>query len=156
MIRTNRISYRFSWRFPCYYWSGRFRAVRDACSFGLTHVVQSVLVQFVAYRASANRYCEARDIQIVKSLGMGVLLLKEIQWVPVKIQSFHESWRTAVNDAGFPALLFHDLRRSAVRNMVENVGKTCDGPRSRKHKSDSPISNANAIPLRSSKTGKTL
>jgi integrase len=38
------------------------------------------------------------------------------------IKTFYESWRTAVEDAGFPNLLFHDLRRSAVRNMVEKIG----------------------------------
>jgi integrase len=38
------------------------------------------------------------------------------------IKTFYESWRTAVKDAGFPDLLFHDLRRSAVRNMVEKIG----------------------------------
>ena len=38
------------------------------------------------------------------------------------IKSFYDSWREAVKDAGFPDLLFHDLRRSAVRNMVEKIG----------------------------------
>jgi integrase len=38
------------------------------------------------------------------------------------IKTFYESWRAAVKDAGFPDLLFHDLRRSAVRNMVEKIG----------------------------------
>jgi integrase len=38
------------------------------------------------------------------------------------MKSFYDSWREAVKDAGFPNLLFHDLRRSAVRNMVEKIG----------------------------------
>jgi integrase len=38
------------------------------------------------------------------------------------IKRFDQSWKTAVKDAGFPDLLFHDLRRSAVRNMVEEIG----------------------------------
>jgi integrase len=39
-----------------------------------------------------------------------------------KLKSFGTSWKNAVEKAGFPDLLFHDLRRSAVRNMVEKVG----------------------------------
>jgi len=35
-----------------------------------------------------------------------------------KIGSFCKSWRRAVTAAGVPNLLFHDLRRSAIRNMV--------------------------------------
>ena len=38
------------------------------------------------------------------------------------IRSFYASWETAVKNAGFPDLLFHDLRRSAIRNMVEKIG----------------------------------
>jgi integrase len=38
------------------------------------------------------------------------------------IKTFYQSWKTAVEKAGFPDLLFHDLRRSAVRNMVEKIG----------------------------------
>jgi integrase len=38
------------------------------------------------------------------------------------IKSFYDSWRAAVKRCGTPNLLFHDLRRSAVRNMVEKVG----------------------------------
>jgi integrase len=38
------------------------------------------------------------------------------------LKSFYESWHNAVTRAGRPDLLFHDLRRSAVRNMIEKVG----------------------------------
>jgi integrase len=38
------------------------------------------------------------------------------------MRTFYQSWKTAVENAGFPDLLFHDLRRSAVRNMVEKIG----------------------------------
>jgi len=35
------------------------------------------------------------------------------------IKEFKKSWRTAVTAAGFPKLLFHDLRRTAERNMAK-------------------------------------
>ena len=34
------------------------------------------------------------------------------------IVDFKRSWATACRAAGAPGLLFHDLRRSAVRNMI--------------------------------------
>lgn len=39
-----------------------------------------------------------------------------------KIKSFRATWEKAVTKAGYPDLLFHDLRRSAVRNMVQKSG----------------------------------
>jgi integrase len=38
------------------------------------------------------------------------------------IKSVKESWHGAVKAAGHEGLLFHDLRRSAVRNMIQKAG----------------------------------
>jgi integrase len=48
---------------------------------------------------------------------------------------FGSAWATATKAAGVPGLLFHDLRRSAVRNMIragvsQSVAQTISGHRS--------------------------
>ncbi len=37
-----------------------------------------------------------------------------------KIKDFRKSWKTACESAGVPGRIFHDLRRTAVRNMVRS------------------------------------
>jgi integrase len=41
-----------------------------------------------------------------------------------KLGRFDKTWKRATKKAGFPGLLAHDLRRSGVRNMIQEAGLT--------------------------------
>ena len=41
-----------------------------------------------------------------------------------KLKTFYKSWKTAAKRAGVPDILPHDMRRSAIRNMVQEAGLT--------------------------------
>jgi integrase len=42
-----------------------------------------------------------------------------IQRFGAPVQTFYKVWRKACKDAGMPSALFHDLRRTAVTNMID-------------------------------------
>jgi integrase len=61
------------------------------------------------------------------------------------VRAFREVWETLTTKAGVPGLLFHDFRRSAVRNMIrrgvpQKTARTISG-----HKTDAVFSRYNIV-----------
>jgi integrase len=73
-------------------------------AFPITPALRAILER----RHEYTRRCERAQARIIP-------LVFHRKGVPVK--SFKRSWATACEGAGLPGLLFHDLRRSAVRNL---------------------------------------
>jgi len=63
-----------------------------------------------------ERRWAAREIQASEGLPIALAALV-FHHVGHPIGDFRKAWATACKDAGMPGLLFHDLRRSAVREM---------------------------------------
>jgi integrase len=73
-------------------------------AFPLTPALRALLEQRLEY----TRRCERAQARIIP-------LVFHCKGRPVK--SFKRTWAEACEKAGLPGLLFHDLRRSAVRNL---------------------------------------
>jgi len=61
------------------------------------------------------------------------------------VRDFREAWDALTTKAGVPGLLFHDFRRSAVRNMIrrgvpQKTARTISG-----HKTDAVFSRYNIV-----------
>lgn len=61
--------------------------------------------------------CEHLFFWRAEDVGLSHGGVRTIPGSPIK--EFKKSWQTAVAAAGFPKLLFHDLRRTAERNMAK-------------------------------------
>ena len=77
---------------------------REGRAFPITAALRVILER----RQEITRRCERAQARIIP-------LVFHRSGRP--IYSFRRSWRKACEKAGLPALLFHDLRRSAVRNL---------------------------------------
>jgi len=123
--------------------------------------IQWPQVDFTANRITLNpgetKNDEPRTLPIYGEMREWLLMAKEARdlnfpacpWVfhenGRRIQTFRRAWASACERAKLPGLLFHDLRRSAVRNMVragipEKVAMAISG-----HKSQSVFQRYNIV-----------
>ena len=77
---------------------------REGRSFPITPVLRVLLER----RQELTRRCERAQARIIPLV---------FHRSGRRIGSFRRSWKKACDKAGLPGLLFHDLRRSAVRNL---------------------------------------
>jgi integrase len=77
---------------------------KEGRSFPITPVLRTLL----EHRQELTRRCERAQARIIPLV---------FHRSGRRIESFRRSWRKACEKAGLPGLLFHDLRRSAVRNL---------------------------------------
>jgi integrase len=77
---------------------------QEGRAFPITPALRAILDR----RQELTRRCERAQARIIP-------LIFHRSGRP--IESFRRSWKKACEKAGLPGLLFHDLRRSAVRNL---------------------------------------
>jgi integrase len=74
--------------------------------------------------------------RLVERDGEPVVSDYVFHWHGQRVIDFKRAWRTAVKAAGLPPKMFHDLRRSGIRNMIrrgvpETVAMSISGHRTR-------------------------
>jgi integrase len=101
----------FTLAWPQVDWSGGFVRLepgttknKEGRAFPITPALRAILER----RQEITRRCERAQARIIP-------LVFHRSGQP--IESFRRSWKKACAKAGLPGLLFHDLRRSAVRNL---------------------------------------
>jgi integrase len=94
-------------------------------------------------RVTLTEECRLLVTELRREKNPEDFLITRANGEPVK--DFRETWELLVSAAGVPGLLFHDLRRSAVRNMVRRGVPQKTAREISGHKTDAVFSRYNIV-----------